>query len=115
MMVAHTFNTSTQVDLCEFETSLLYRASSRTARATQRNPVSKQKPKPKPKTKQTKNSKPKLNQLPTFKGGGGERATVHMKVRGQPGEMVQRVRALTALPEVLSSNPSNHMVAHNHL
>jgi hypothetical protein len=25
----------------------------------------------------------------------------------------KRVRALTALPEVLSSNPSNHMVAHN--
>jgi hypothetical protein len=31
------------------------------------------------------------------------------------GEMAQRVRALTALPEVLSSNPSNNMVAHNHL
>jgi hypothetical protein len=33
------------------------------------------------------------------------------------GEMVkssQWLRALTALPEVLSSNPSNHMVAHNH-
>jgi hypothetical protein len=29
--------------------------------------------------------------------------------------MAQRVRALTALPEVLSSIPSNHMVAHNHL
>jgi hypothetical protein len=28
--------------------------------------------------------------------------------------MVQPVRALTALPEVLSSVPSNHMVAHNH-
>jgi hypothetical protein len=25
------------------------------------------------------------------------------------------LRALTALPEVLSSIPSNHMVAHNHL
>jgi hypothetical protein len=31
------------------------------------------------------------------------------------GEMVQRLRALTALPEILSSIPSNHMVAHNHL
>jgi hypothetical protein len=31
------------------------------------------------------------------------------------GDMAQRVRALTALPEVLSSIPSNHMVAHNHL
>ena len=31
-----------QVDLCEFEASLVYRASSRTIKATQRNPVSKQ-------------------------------------------------------------------------
>jgi hypothetical protein len=28
------------------------------------------------------------------------------------GEMAQRLRGLTALPEVLSSIPSNHMVAH---
>jgi hypothetical protein len=27
-------------------------------------------------------------------------------------EVAQRLRALTALPEVLSSVPSNHMVAH---
>jgi hypothetical protein len=31
------------------------------------------------------------------------------------GEMAQWVRALTALPKVLGSIPSNHMVAHNHL
>jgi hypothetical protein len=31
------------------------------------------------------------------------------------GEMAQQFRALTALPEVLSSIPSNYMVAHNHL
>jgi hypothetical protein len=31
------------------------------------------------------------------------------------GEMAQRLRALTALSEVLSSNPRKHMVAHNHL
>jgi hypothetical protein len=31
------------------------------------------------------------------------------------GEMAQRLRALTALPKVQGSNPSNHMVAHNHL
>ena len=32
------------------------------------------------------------------------------------GEMAQRLRAaLTALPEVLSSIPSNHTMAHNHL
>jgi hypothetical protein len=30
------------------------------------------------------------------------------------GEMAQWLRALTALPEVLSSNPSNHMVTHYH-
>jgi hypothetical protein len=30
-------------------------------------------------------------------------------------EMSQRLRALIALPEVLSSIPSNHMMAHNHL
>ena len=29
--------------------------------------------------------------------------------------MAQQLRALTALPGVLSSIPSNHMVAHNHL
>jgi hypothetical protein len=34
---------------------------------------------------------------------------------GGAGEMAQWLRALTALPEVLSSIPSNHMVAHNHL
>jgi hypothetical protein len=31
------------------------------------------------------------------------------------GEMAQRLRELTALPEVLSSIVSNHVVAHNHL
>ncbi|XP_059126870.1 N-acetylglucosaminyl-phosphatidylinositol de-N-acetylase isoform X5 [Peromyscus eremicus] len=31
------------------------------------------------------------------------------------GEMAQRLRALAALPEVLSSIPSNHMVPHSHL
>ena len=31
------------------------------------------------------------------------------------GEMAQRLRTPIALPEVLSSIPSNHMAAHNHL
>jgi hypothetical protein len=31
------------------------------------------------------------------------------------GEMAQRLKAMTVLPKVLSSNPSNYMVAHNHL
>jgi hypothetical protein len=38
-----------------------------------------------------------------------------MKVDIGSGKIAQQVRALTALPKVLSSNPSNHMVAHNHL
>jgi hypothetical protein len=37
------------------------------------------------------------------------------KIESWAGEMVQQLRALTALPEVLSSSPSNYMVAHNHL
>ena len=38
-------------------------------------------------------------------------------LRAKPwtGEMAPRLRTLTALPEVLSSIPSNHMVAHSHL
>jgi hypothetical protein len=40
--------TQRQADICEFEASLVYRVSSRAARATQRNPVSK---KPSPPTK----------------------------------------------------------------
>jgi hypothetical protein len=31
------------------------------------------------------------------------------------GEIAQQLRTLIAFPEVLSSIPSNHMVAHNHL
>jgi hypothetical protein len=61
-------------------------------------------------------------------------ASVSLQVQGQPGlhsefqdrqdytketvsragEMAQQLRALTALLKVLSSNPSNHIVAHNH-
>jgi hypothetical protein len=32
------------------------------------------------------------------------------KFEGRAGEMAQQLRALTVLPEVLSSIPSNHMV-----
>ena len=38
-----------------------------------------------------------------------------IKVEMGAGEMAQQLRALAVLPEVLSSIPSNHMVAHNHL
>lgn len=39
-MVVHVFNPSAQEDLCEFEASLVYRLSSRSVRAIQKNPVS---------------------------------------------------------------------------
>jgi hypothetical protein len=29
--------------------------------------------------------------------------------------MAQQLRALTVLPKILSSHPSNHMMAYNHL
>jgi hypothetical protein len=38
-----------------------------------------------------------------------------LKHQSWAGELAQWLRALTALPEDLSSNPSNHMVAQNHL
>jgi hypothetical protein len=44
-VVAHTFNPSRGRRISEFEANLVYRVSSRTARATQRNPVSKNKKK----------------------------------------------------------------------
>jgi hypothetical protein len=37
------------------------------------------------------------------------------KNKAGAGEVAQQLRALTALPEVLSSIPSNHMVCHHHL
>ena len=43
-----------------------------------------------------------------------ETFSIYHKCSGA-GEMAQQLRALTALLKVLSSNPSNHMVAHNHL
>ena len=38
-----------------------------------------------------------------------------VRFQARVGKMMQQLRALTTLPEVLSSNPSNHMVAHSHL
>ena len=38
-----------------------------------------------------------------------------IKDKLRAGEMGQRLRALTAFPEVLSSISSNHIVTHNHL
>jgi hypothetical protein len=54
-VVAHAFNPSTREaeagGYLEFEASLVYRVSSKTARATQKNPVSKNKNKNKKKKK----------------------------------------------------------------
>ena len=41
MPLVPTLRRQRQVDLCQFEASLVYRVSSRAARTTQRNPVSK--------------------------------------------------------------------------
>jgi hypothetical protein len=42
-------------------------------------------------------------------------ANGHKKQSDGAEEMSQQLRALAALPEVLSSIPGNHMVAYNHL
>jgi hypothetical protein len=44
-----------------------------------------------------------------------ERNAVFKKQPIGAGEMAPQLTVLTALPEVLTSIPSNHMVAHNHL
>jgi hypothetical protein len=45
-----------------------------------------------------------------------ERLRLRKRWSKRAGEMAaQRLRALAVLPEVLSSIPSNHVVAHNHL
>ena len=59
-MVTHSFNPSTQeAEVCEFEVSLVYRASSRKAPKLQRNPVSKNKTNKQTKNKQTNKKKTK--------------------------------------------------------
>jgi hypothetical protein len=39
---------------------------------------------------------------------------VCLRIKSGAGEMAQWLRVLTALPRVLISNPSNHMVVHSH-
>jgi hypothetical protein len=46
---------------------------------------------------------------------GDTQLSCHLRTQWRAGEMAQQLRALTALLEVLSSIPSNHMVAHNYL
>ena len=56
----------------------------------------------------------KLRMIPKFPESPWPSNAVR-NITGGAGEMAQRVRVPTALPKVLSSNPSNHMAAHNHL
>jgi hypothetical protein len=77
--------------ISEFEASLVYRVSSRTARAIQRNPNKKQKNK---------------KQI----GGGGDPEN-----QNRAGKLAQRLRVLFALSEDRGSIPVIHVVAHNYL
>ena len=54
MPLISAFRRQRQADLCEFEASLVYRASSRTARDTQRNPASKKRKRNKERKKERK-------------------------------------------------------------
>jgi hypothetical protein len=47
-------------------------------------------------------------------GRGGEGRGEEGRGEERAGEMAPWLRALTALSKVLSSNPSNHIVSHNH-
>jgi hypothetical protein len=47
--------------------------------------------------------------------GSVSAGALYENIKSQAGEMAQRLRALAALLEVLSSIPSNHMLAHNYL
>jgi hypothetical protein len=93
-IVVHAFNPSTrEAEAGRFLSSRpawSTKVSSRTARAIQRNPASKNK------------KKKKCIYIYKYKFFGG----------WQDGSVV---KSTDTIPEVLSSNPSNHMVTHNHL
>jgi hypothetical protein len=74
--------------ISELEASLVYRVSSKTDRATQRNPVLKKQKTKKQKTKKQKTKRKKGLAYPYIK------------------EMAQRLKTLAALPEDLSSIPT---------
>ena len=79
-MVAHTFNPSTWGgrgrSISEFKASLVYRVSSRTAKATQRNPVSKNK------TKNSEKESGEVGEVREVRGCFGEWhfQLIHMKM-----------------------------------
>jgi hypothetical protein len=72
-----------EADLCEFKACLVYRASSRTARTTQRNPVSiKTKIKTKTKTHHQKNSQINLSFLSKTQPQGYQGKATRRKGQG---------------------------------
>jgi hypothetical protein len=94
-VVAHAFNPSTweaETEISEFEASLVYRVSSRTARATQRNPVSKTKNKNKTKKKQKK-ERQKIGDL----GGTAEKTVVCLSYREDSCFILHRSILLVSL------------------
>jgi hypothetical protein len=54
-------------------------------------------------------------QVQATQGYTGKPCLKDLFVKQGAEEMAQQLRALTVLPKVLSSTPSNHMVAYNHL
>jgi hypothetical protein len=56
----------------------------------------------------------KTNKKKKTKNNPPPKKTPPPTTTNRAGGMAQWLRALTALPKVLSSNPNNHMVAHNH-
>ena len=51
----------------------------------------------------------------TLYGGYFPKSLTVFEKPSEDGVMAPRLRPVAALPEVLSSVPSNHMVTHNHL
>jgi hypothetical protein len=96
----HAFNPSTweaEPSGSEFETSLVYKVSFRTARASQRNPALKMQA-----NKQTKQTRFLASFLTYLK----------FLRRHRAGEMAPQLRVL-ALSENMNFNVSTYMVAHN--
>jgi hypothetical protein len=102
--------------ISEFKASLIYRVSSRTARVTQRPCLEKQTNKQQKKKKDLYNQEthssvcPRLHRVAILLKEMLHYLTSFKKRSQEAAEMT-----LTALPKALSSNPSKHVVAHNHL
>jgi len=94
-MVVYPFNPRTRMqsqdDLCEFEASLAYRVSSRTAMATQRNPV-KNKNKHKNKHKQTNTAPPPPKPTQNLKGSSNNSSNNTTKTRQKPTRQTTYLR-----------------------